>query len=110
MDKIVNMLEDVGVPFAYSHFAEGESPDPPFVCYLLPRSDNFSADGRVYHKLSVVHFEVYTDKKDRLLECRVEDVLDKNNIFYNKSEVWIDSEKLYEVIYTFEMEVENYAE
>ena len=49
-------------------------------------------------------------KKDRLLECRVEDVLDKNNIFYNKSEVWIDSEKLYEVIYTFEMEVENYAE
>ena len=58
----------------------------------------------------MVHFEVYTDKKDRLLECRVEDVLDKNNIFYNKSEVWIDSEKLYEVIYTFEMEVENYAE
>ena len=52
MDKIIGMLEEVGVPFAYSHFAEGESPDPPFVCYLLPRSDNFSADGRVYHKLS----------------------------------------------------------
>lgn len=30
------------------HFAEGESPDPPFICYLLPGSDNFSADGRVY--------------------------------------------------------------
>ena len=29
------------------HFAEGESPDPPFICYLLPGSDNFSADGRV---------------------------------------------------------------
>ena len=110
MDKIIGMLEEVGVPFAYSHFAEGESPDPPFVCYLLPRSDNFSADGTAYHKLSVVHFEIYTDKKDRPLECRVEDVLDKNNIFYNKSEVWIDSEKLYEVIYTFEKEVENYAE
>ena len=105
MDKIIGMLEEVGVPFAYSHFAEGESPDPPFVCYLLPRSDNFSADGAVYHKLSVVHFEVYTDKKDRALEKRVEDVLDKNNVFYNKSEVWINSEKLYEVIYSFEMEV-----
>lgn len=105
MDKIINMLEEIGIPFAYSHFAEGESPEPPFLCYLLPRSDNFSADGAVYHKLSVVHFEVYTDKKDRALENRVEDVLDKNNIFYNKSEVWINSEKLYEVIYSFELEV-----
>ena len=105
MDKIIGMLEEIGIPFAYSHFAEGESPEPPFLCYLLPRSDNFSADGAVYHKLSVVHFEVYTDKKDRTLENRVEDVLDKNNIFYNKSEVWINSEKLYEVIYSFEMEV-----
>ena len=105
MDKIINMLEEIGIPFAYSHFAEGESPEPPFMCYLLPTSDNFSADGRVYHKLSSVHFEVYTDKKDRALENRVEDVFDKNNIFYNKSEVWINSEKLYEVIYSFEMEV-----
>ena len=56
MDKIINMLEEIGIPFAYSHFAEGESPEPPFMCYLLPRSDNFSADGAVYHKLSVVHF------------------------------------------------------
>ena len=105
MDKIISMLKEIGIPFAYSHFAEGESPEPPFLCYLLPRSDNFSADGAVYHKLSVVHFEVYTDKKDRTLENRVEDVFDKNNIFYNKSEVWINSEKLYEVIYSFEMEV-----
>ena len=105
MDKIISLLNEIGIPFAYSHFAEGESPEPPFLCYLLPRSDNFSADGAVYHKLSVVHFEVYTDKKDRALENRVEDVLDKNNVFYNKSEVWINSEKLYEVIYTFELEV-----
>ena len=105
MDKIIGMLKEIGIPFAYSHFAEGESPEPPFLCYLLPRSDNFSADGAVYHKLSVVHFEVYTDKKDRALENRVEDVFDKNNIFYNKSEVWINSEKLYEVIYSFELEV-----
>ena len=109
MDKIISLLNEIGIPFAYSHFAEGESPEPPFMCYLLPRSDNFSADGRVYHKLSSVHFEVYTDKKDRVLENRVEDVLDKNNIFYNKSEVWINSEKLYEVIYSFELEVKVYG-
>ena len=55
----------------------------------------------------LIYFDTvpYTDKKDRVLENRVEDVFDKNNIFYNKSEVWINSEKLYEVIYSFELEV-----
>ena len=33
----------------------------------------------------------------------MEDVLDAAGIFYNKSETWIDSEKLYEVLYAFEM-------
>ena len=32
-----------------------------------------------------------------------------HDIFYNKSEVWIDSEKLYEVLYQFEMEGMNDA-
>lgn len=82
-----------------------KSPDPPFLCYLLPGSNNFSADGRVYYKISEVHIEVYTDLKDLSVEAAVEAVLDEHGIFYNKSEIWIDSEKLYEVLYTFEMEV-----
>ena len=46
---------------------------------------------------------MYTDFKDPSLESRVEDVLDRHEIFYNKSETWIQSEKLYEVMYAFEM-------
>ena len=48
LEELAGMLDKTGFPFAYDHFAEGESPDPPFICYLLPGSDNFSADGRVY--------------------------------------------------------------
>ena len=47
MDKVVSIINEMNIPFAYDHFAEGESPDPPFICYLLPGSDNFSADGMV---------------------------------------------------------------
>ena len=43
MEKIAAVLEKIGLPFAYDHFAEGESPNPPFICYLIPNSDNFSA-------------------------------------------------------------------
>ena len=105
MDDLVKILEETGIPFAYDHFAEGESPDPPFICYLLPQSDNFSADGKVYLKVSNVNIELYTDSKDLAVEQKLEAVLDTHGIFYDKTEVWIESEKLYEVLYSFEMEV-----
>jgi len=105
MDELLLMLGEMQITFAYDHFAEGESPDPPFICYLLPGSNNFSADGRVYYKISEVHIELYTDLKDLSVENAVEAVLDSHGIFYQKSEVWIESERLYEVLYTFEMEV-----
>lgn len=105
MDDLLKLLEETGIPFAYDHFAEGESPDPPFICYLLPQSNHFSADGKVYLKVSSVNIELYTDIKDLAVEQELEAVLDGHGIFYEKTEVWIESEKLYEVLYTFDTEV-----
>lgn len=105
MDELVKIIEEMGIPFAYDHFAEGESPDPPFLCYLLPGSDNFAADGRVYYKMSEVRIELYTDLKDVSLEEKVTAVLDNHGIFYEQSEVWIEEEKLYEVAFEFAMPV-----
>jgi hypothetical protein len=59
----------------------------------------------VYFKINEVRIEVYTDRKDLAVESKVEAVLDDRGIFYNKSEVWIGSEKLYEVLYSFELPV-----
>lgn len=105
MEELITILKETEIPFAYDHFAEGESPNPPFICYLLPGSNNFAADGKVYFKANEVHIELYTDFKDLAVEQKLEAVLDKHGIFYNKSETWIDSEKLYEVLYIFETEV-----
>ena len=110
MERLITMMEEIGLPYAYHHFAEGESPDPPFLCFLMSGSDNFAADGRTYYKIDEIRIELYTYRKDPDLENRVEAVLDGHGIFYQKTEVWIDSEKLYEVLYTFEMEGMNYAE
>ena len=109
MEELIAILTESGLPFAYDHFAEGESPDPPFICYLLPGSDNFAADGKVYYKINEVHLELYTDTKDLSVEQKLEDLLDEHGIFYEKSETWIDSEKLYEVLYQFEQEGLNHA-
>ena len=109
MDEILDILTEIGLPFAYHHFAEGEAPDPPFICYLTPGSDNFAADGKVYYKIDEYHIELYTDVKSPMLEAELEAVLDAHGIFYDKTEVWIESEKLYEVLYQFEMEGMNDA-
>ena len=104
MDKLLELMAEIDIPSAYDHFAEGESPDPPFITYLLPGSDNFAADGKVYFRITEVHIELYTDEKNAEVEALVETVLDAHGIFYDKTEVWIDSEKLYEVLYSFETE------
>lgn len=82
LEELAGMLEKIGFPFAYDHFA---------------------ADGRVYFRSSEVRIELYTDRKDPGAEALVETVLDDAGIFYNKSEVWIQSEKLYEVLYSMEL-------
>lgn len=81
MDELVKIIEEMGIPFAYDHFAEGESPDPPFICYLLPDDDNFAADGKVYYRISGVRIELYTDFKNPVLEQKVTAVLDSHGIF-----------------------------
>ena len=101
--EIVNMLDATGFPVAYDHFQEGEAPNPPFIVFLFPRSNNFSADGKVYKKINSLDIELYTDLKQPDVEAQVETVLDEHNIFYNKTEVWIPDEKLYEVVYSTDL-------
>ena len=102
-EEVMAMADETGLPNAYDHFAEGESPDPPFLVFLFPRSDNFMADGKVYQKIDELHFELYTDKKLPDVEAQVEAALDVHGICYEKSEVWISEERLYEVLYSMEV-------
>jgi hypothetical protein len=67
-DNVIEMLEEAGLPLAYDHFAEGESPDPPFLVFLFPGTDNVFADDTVYKKIDQLNIELYTDKKDPEIE------------------------------------------
>ena len=43
-EQIAEIMEEMELPFAYHHFAEGESPAPPFLLFLSPGENTFSAD------------------------------------------------------------------
>lgn len=102
-EEICKMIQETGLTFAYHHFAEGESPEPPFLIFLSSGENTFSADNYMYFSFKKLNIELYTDRKSPETEKIVEEILKKHQIFYNKSEIWIESERLYEVLY--EMEV-----
>ena len=106
MDKLLEIISEIDIPSAYDHFGENESPSPPFITYLLPGSDNFSADGRVYFRISEIHIELYTDEKDFALEKTVETLLNANELVFRKEQTYLDSERMHETIYTTEVILE----
>lgn len=96
--ELQKLLEATGMPVAYSHFTK--TMKPPFITYLTPYTTNFQADNRVYHKIPVAQIELYTKNKDPLTESKLENVLDDAEIPYDMtSEVYIESEKVRQVIY-----------
>ncbi|MCM1362594.1 MAG: hypothetical protein NC235_11910 [Clostridiales bacterium] len=102
-EEINEMMMAMGLPFAYHHFSEGESPKPPFLIFLSPGENTFSADNIMYHSFKKLDIELYTDEKSPDTEAEIEAVLRHHHIFYNKSETWIASEEMYEVLYETEV-------
>ena len=82
-EQIAEMMEEMGLPFAYHH--------------------TFSADNSMYFSFKMLDIELYTDVKNPELENQIEEVLKRHEIYYTKSEVWIESERLYEVLYETEV-------
>jgi hypothetical protein len=102
-EMIEGLLDEIKIPYRYHHFEEDEAVSPPFICWLIPKTNNFGADGKVYHRINALDIELYTDQKDFELEKKIEEQLDEKNIFWEKTEEYIKSENMYEVLY--EMEV-----
>lgn len=102
-EEIEKMMEEIGIPASYHHFEVEEAINPPFICWIIPGSDNFAADGNTFYEISLLNVELYTDQKDIEMEKQVEKVFDINGLFWNKTETYIESENMYEVLYELEV-------
>lgn len=102
LSDIYTILNATGYPVAYSHFTDTPNnplPNPPYITYVSAYSSNFKADNKIYHKIDNLQIELYTNKKDLQAEKILEDILDTNEIAYETTETWIDSEQLFQKIY-----------
>lgn len=104
---IKDILEGVGLPVTYYSWPEDDPRHPvpalPYLVWYLPGSENFGADDKVYQQIQTLNVELYTETKNFAWEIEVENVLDDNNLFWDKVETYIDSEHMYQVLYTMEV-------
>lgn len=101
LEDVFKALESTGLPVAYLVFKTPQ--DPPYICYFVTHSNNQSADNVVWQKINHVQIELYTAKKDREAEQKLEEALTSAGIFFESAETYIDSEKIYQKVYETEV-------
>ena len=52
-----------------------------------------------YKRIDNINIELYTNKKDLEAEKKLEDVLNANEIMWDVTETYIDTEKVYQRVY-----------
>lgn len=105
--EVASMIGSIGLDYAYYQFPEASGQAPPFVLFYYPEDNDFIADGSNYVKKCSLIIELYTDNKDFELESTVEAVLKANDLVYSRAEQYIDSERMYEVIYQTEVIIDG---
>lgn len=92
------LLEQLGIPFAYSHFNKPVA--PPYIVYLGNGQDTFGSDNTWYHKRNRYQLEYYFKTKNEANEQAIEELLLANGYNYTKSEdVFIEEENVFLIYY-----------
>lgn len=100
-EQLNQALQSIGLPLAYHHFSK--PPAPPYLVYLFTYSDDFMADNQNYKEISNYQLELYTKIKSPATESLVENKLWDLQLPYTKTETFIETEGLYQVLYLFQV-------
>lgn len=87
----------VKINVAYDHFDEKTM--PPFILYRNTNTTTLKADDKVYFQHNQYIIDLITEIKDTSLESKLENVLNNNNLPYDKQEDYLDDERIYQIRY-----------
>lgn len=107
--EVATTIRSIGFPFAYYQFPEGTAQAPPFICYFYSGDNDFKADNSNYQKIEHLNIELYTDEKNFEAEAQIENVLKSAGLVWSRSEEYIDSERLYLVVYELDIMITQEA-
>lgn len=105
--QLKTVLSGTGLPVVYHQWrqgnAKGARPPLPRIVYQATNDNPFYADGVVYYACRAIEAALYTAEKDTALEAAVDTVLQGAEIAYTKTEGWMEDERVYSIIYEFEV-------
>ena len=84
---------------SYRMFPIGKVPSLPYCVFYSTGNDNFAADNKVYKPYIDVNIELYSQNKDSTMESGIESAMDTKGLIWRKIESYIDSEKMYCILY-----------
>lgn len=71
----------------------------PYIYYKRVFDNPISSDFDVHGVWKNYQIELYTEDKDEVAERKLEDVLKQINSTYQTTELWLEDENMYQVIY-----------
>lgn len=99
--ELGNLLEGLGYPVAYSHFKEPQK--PPYVIYVAPDTDPFSADNRVIFESINVDIELYVRNKSMDIENQIKELLNENELPYVYAESYINDQGVFKCTFSTQL-------
>ena len=98
--NVKEMLEETGLKVAENCFLK-----PPVLPYIVFLEDlnSSGADNKICLSERAITVELYSLKINREKENDLEEILIKNYIDFRKNRTWIDSEKVFQTVYDFNL-------
>lgn len=97
MNFFAELSQTINLPVRNLEFLSDVS--PPYAVYQVTEEDTITADSIIVYSEKFVDFVLYHQKTDLQTEKAVEEYLNNKKMPYEKTNVWIEEEKLIETTY-----------
>ena len=101
--EVAQMVDSIGLPYAYYQFDEDTAQAPPFVVFFFSSSNDLYADQTNYQRIDSLSIEFYSSEVDFDTEETIEGILNDAGLTYYKEQSFIDSEKIWQTAYDMEI-------
>lgn len=98
LNDIYTRLKQLNIPVAYRRFKEKPA-SIPFVLYYVDDENIYGSDYENLIRDSDINIELYTIDKSEEIERQIEELF--HDFELNKTEIYIQSEDLIEILYSF---------
>ena len=101
LKEVSQLVASFGFSCRYSHFSK--TPNPPYVVYYYPNSNDFYADSENFIDKRALFIELFTKTKDFDSEATIEAALKAAGLTWYKQTDFLNDEKLFQTTYETEV-------